>query len=301
MMPKFYYSDTYEVPLEPGHRFPMTKYRRLREELLKRNILKEELLIQATPIDKEFLYLAHTKDYVDSLLSLTLPSQEARAIGLPLNQEMVNRARASADGVFQASCHALEVGFSGALAGGTHHAHADRGEGFCFFNDFAIVCRYLAIHRPQLKVLILDLDVHQGNGNASILKEDENVFIVSLHGRKNYPFRKVNSHLDVEFEAGTEDDEYLDKLSRVLKKLSTQAFDLILYQAGVDILKDDRLGSLNISLEGVALRDQLVFNYAQTQSIPIAMAVGGGYSHPINKTVEAYVQTYQVAKKIYRF
>ena len=247
---KIYYADTYQVPLPKRHRFPMSKYGKLRHRLIEENIIPGADFIESDICDIDDLYLAHEKNYVDKVLSCTLEHKLARAVGLPLIPEMVIRARASLQSFMSATYSAIESGIASSLAGGTHHAHADRGEGFCFFNDFAVVTRKLHLSKPHLKILILDLDVHQGNGNSSILNRDENVFVVSFHGRVNYPYRKVHSHLDVEFEKGTKDEEYLERLKYHLDRF--HGFDLILYQAGVDALEHDHFGSLNLSYENLA-------------------------------------------------
>lgn len=275
----------------------MSKYEKLRSQLLQQSILPEIKFIEADVCSVEDLYLAHDQKYVDDVLSLTLERKKARAVGLPLSAAMILRARASLQSFMSATEVALDEGISSSLAGGTHHAHADKGEGFCFFNDFAVVCRKLHQKDPNKKILILDLDVHQGNGNSSILNQDKNVTIVSFHGRTNYPYKKVPSHIDIEFERGASDEEYLEKLTKTLTKLN--GYDLVLYQAGVDALEHDTFGSLNLSYEGLAKRDRLVFQYAKRQGVPLAMALGGGYTDPVDLSVEAYLNSYRELKKIY--
>ncbi len=296
----FFYSDHFEVELEKNHRFPMGKYRKLREQLLEKEIIDLSQVSPAEKIETEFLHLAHMPDYIEGVLNLTLDHKMARLIGLPLNQAMVDRALGSQGAFWQAVTSSLETGFSASMAGGTHHAHADAGEGFCFFNDFAVNVRRIHREKEDYKILILDLDVHQGNGNSSILKHDENVFIVSYHGRNNYPYRKVPSHLDREFEDGTQDEEYLDFLRKDLEQFSQMGFHHIFYQAGVDALGSDAFGKLMMSHQGLKERDRLVFEFALSQGIPLTMALGGGYSNNINDTVEAYVGTYEVAQKVYK-
>lgn len=300
MTVKIFYNDFYKVKLKEGHRFPINKYESIRKKLILQNIIEEKNLYKAKVCQKEDLYLAHSHTYVDDVISLTLDSKKARAIGLPLSRDMVNRAMSSTDAVIQSAYSALENGFAASLCGGTHHASFDKGEGFCYFNDFAVVSRKLFLANPNIKILILDLDVHQGNGNSAILKNDNYVDIVSFHGRRNYPFKKIPSTIDVEFEDNTEDEEYLEKLNQTLKKLS-QSYDLILYQAGVDSLIHDSLGNLNLSFQGLYQRDLTVFNYAKNLGIPISMALGGGYSKPIEHTIEAACNSYLAAKKVYEF
>jgi acetoin utilization deacetylase AcuC-like enzyme len=296
---KFYYADHFEVPLSDKHRFPMDKYRLLRNSLITQGIIKKENCHPSVLISKELLLLAHDSTYVDEILSLSLDPKKARPIGLPLNKEMVNRTLASSQAFTHAVDESLIHGYGASFAGGTHHAHFDAGEGFCFFNDFAINVRRLYKLYPQKNILILDLDVHQGNGNSSILKNDPNVFIVSFHGKSNYPYRKIDSHIDVAFENNTTDDIYLSKLEEVIKKLKLMNFDHIFYQAGVDTLQEDSFGKLSLTHEGLLKRDELVFKWAFESNIPIASAIGGGYAKDINQTVEAYIGTFKTAKKYF--
>lgn len=293
---KIFYSDTYQVPLPHEHRFPMDKYEKLRTRLIEESIIDAEF-IESDICDIDDLYLAHNKEYVDRVLDLSLERNAARPIGLPLSFEMVLRARASLFSFLSAAETSLTEGISSSLAGGTHHAHADRGEGFCFFNDFAVTVRKLHRKNPKLKILILDLDVHQGNGNSSILKHDKNVYIVSFHGQQNYPYRKIDSHIDIGFEKGTGDTPYLEELERQLKLMPNA--DLILYQAGVDALAEDKFGTLNLTHDGLRQRDQQVFEFVKKRNMKMAMALGGGYSVPIDLTVEAYVNTYRELKKCF--
>lgn len=294
-----FYNDFFDVPLKEGHRFPMKKYRLIREMLLEENILTESHLKRAEICSIKDLYLAHDPNYVDDVIGLKLDAKIARGVGLPLNADMVNRALSSMDAVIKAAYSALENGFSASICGGTHHASYAKGEGFCYFNDFAVVCRKLYLENPLIKILILDMDVHQGNGNSSILANDDYVDIVSFHGAKNYPFRKVKSSIDVEFDDNTEDLEYLSKLNITLSTLDSQKYDLILYQAGVDSLIHDKLGHLNLSFEGLKKRDEMIFKFAN--NTPLSMALGGGYSNPIDQTVKACVNCYRVAKEFYKF
>ena len=295
----FYYSDHYEVELDPNHRFPMNKYSLLRNSLIEKGIVKNSQITAAQLINIDHLYLAHTPDYIEQVLDLSLSREKARAIGLPLNEEMVRRALGSQGAFWQAVTSSLDTGFSASLAGGTHHAHADSGEGFCFFNDFAVNVRRLHRERPGYKILILDLDVHQGNGNSSILNKDKDVFIASYHGKNNYPYRKVPSHLDRSFADGTGDEEYLRTLGEDLSNFSKMGFQHLLYQAGVDSLKGDAFGKLSISHEGLKERDRMVFEFVKRNQIPLTMALGGGYSKDVTQTVNAYIGTYEVAKEVF--
>jgi acetoin utilization deacetylase AcuC-like enzyme len=290
----FFYTDHIQVPLPEGHRFPMQKYRLLHEALLRHEVMKPQQLRPAPAARREDLLLAHTLEYVDGLLQGTLSEKELRPIGLTWSEKLLERSLASVGGFIAATDAVLEHGFSALLAGGTHHAHADRGEGYCVFNDFAVAALRLLHQRRAKKILILDLDVHQGNGNSSILGQREDVFILSLHGEKNYPFRKVKSHLDVALPEGTTDEIYLAALKSALSSLNFD-FDMIFYQAGVDNLKEDTLGTFALSFDGLKERDRMVLEFARRR--PVAMAIGGGYAKPIELTVEAHLNTFRVARE----
>jgi acetoin utilization deacetylase AcuC-like enzyme len=292
---QFFFTDHIEVPLPLGHRFPMQKYRMLREKLLEEKILEDRQLIPADMARDEDLLRAHDPEYVFGLKNNTLSPKELRPIGLTWSEELLIRSYTSVGGFISATDSALKNGFSALLAGGTHHAHADRGEGFCVFNDFAVgALRLLETGRAK-KILIIDLDVHQGNGNSSILGKRSDVFILSLHGERNYPFRKISSHLDVPLPENTGDVEYLAALEKSLK-LIPQDFDMIFYQAGVDNLKEDTLGTFSMSFEGLKMRDEMVFHFSRGR--PLAMAIGGGYSNPIDLTVKAHANTFRAAREI---
>lgn len=273
----------------------MIKYRLLRETLLRENIVSENELIPAPMGNDADLLRAHSENYVYGLRNGTLSHKELRPIGLTYSPELLIRSYTSVGGFVAATDSALKNGFSALLAGGTHHAHADRGEGYCVFNDFAVGALRLLETKKVKKILIIDLDVHQGNGNSSILGKREDVFILSLHGEKNYPFRKVPSHLDIPLPEGTKDSEYLEALERALK-LVPEA-DMIFYQAGVDNLKEDTLGTFELTFEGLMKRDRMVLDYFKNR--PTALAIGGGYANPIELTVRAHVNTIKVAKEVY--
>jgi acetoin utilization deacetylase AcuC-like enzyme len=292
---KFFYTDHIEVPLPPDHRFPMRKYRMLREKLLAEKILTLDQLFKAPKALDQDLLRAHTPYYIEGLRNNTLTEKELRPIGLTWSPELLLRSYTSVGGFVSAAEYALQDGFSGLLAGGTHHAHRDRGEGYCIFNDFAVGALKLLYEKKVNKILIIDLDVHQGNGNSSILGARNDVFIFSIHGEKNYPFRKIPSHLDVALPENTDDQTYLKTLEQSLSSLPTDA-DLIFYQAGVDNLKEDTLGTFNLSFKGLMRRDQMVFEFSRGKSI--AMAIGGGYARPIELTVEAHANTFRVAREI---
>lgn len=292
---KFFYTDHVEVPLPPEHRFPMKKYRMLREKLVAEKILSIDQLFEAPKALDQDLLRAHDSHYLEGLKNNTLTEKELRPIGLTWSPELLLRSYTSVGGFVSAAEHALQDGFSALLAGGTHHAHRDRGEGYCVFNDFAVGALKLLHEEKVKKILIIDLDVHQGNGNSSILGQRRDIFIFSMHGEKNYPFRKVSSHLDVALPEKTDDKTYLKTLEQALSSLPTDA-DMIFYQAGVDNLKEDTLGTFDLSFEGLVKRDQMVFEFCRGK--PIAMAVGGGYARPIELTVEAHANTFRIAREI---
>jgi acetoin utilization deacetylase AcuC-like enzyme len=272
----------------------MHKYRLLKEDLLKNNVINSSQLIAAPEVTIKDLMRAHDAEYINSIKNLTLPKEKARPIGLPLSYQLYQRSLISTGGFVAASETALNTGYSVLLAGGTHHAHRDAGEGFCVFNDFAVAALKLLADWKVKKIIILDLDVHQGNGNSSILAKHDNIFICSIHGEKNYPYKKVPSNLDLALPPGTTDEDYLHQLEIILNQLPTG--DILFYQAGVDVLKYDKFGSFNLSFEGVKTRDLMVFEWAKKHSMPVAQAIGGGYSDPIEHTIKAYCGTIEVAK-----
>lgn len=300
-MHQFFYSDTFNIPLPEKHRFPGQKYKILRERLVSENILKPEHLIESPLANYEELLSAHSPDYIKSFETGRLNASEMRRIGFPWSEFLVKRTKATVGGALASARSALKNGISGQLAGGTHHAHYDFGSGYCIFNDFAVVAKHFTSTGVVQKVAVIDLDVHQGDGNSSILKSDSNIFVFSMHGAKNFPFRKYESDLDIELQDNCSDEEYLDKLNLGLIKIKEFKPDLILYQAGVDVLKYDKLGRLNISFEGLFKRDLTVFNFAKAVSCPVSMAIGGGYSEPIEKSIDGYIITYKAAKEIYGF
>ncbi|MBA2405558.1 MAG: histone deacetylase [Bdellovibrionales bacterium] len=295
---QFFYTDHIEVPLPPGHRFPMQKYRMLHQALVEEGVMTEAQLHPAPEAETSELLYAHKDWYVNGLINNTLPEKQFRPIGLTWSPELIRRSLAAVGGFMAVTESALKNGYSSLLAGGTHHAHADEGEGYCLFNDFACAALRLLELGKVKKILIIDLDVHQGNGNSSILGKREDVFILSLHGERNYPFRKIPSHLDVALPQGTTDEQYLKALSQALAQVSELfEFDIIFYQAGVDNLKEDSLGTFELTFEGLMKRDQMVFEFAQGK--PLAMAIGGGYSKPIELSVRAHVNTFKVAKEFF--
>lgn len=292
---RVFYSDSYTVDLPPGHRFPMAKYRMLRNALVEQRVLTEADLYEATPIDRDTLLLAHTADYVDSFVAGTVDPAIVRRIGIPWSPAFVRRSLASTGGTLAAARAALREGLAGNLAGGTHHAFADRGEGYCVFNDIAVASLALLHEGLVRRVAVVDLDVHQGNGTASILGGDPSVFTLSIHGRNNFPFTKVDSTLDVPVEDGIGDAEYLPLVSHALDRVLAFEPEVIFYQAGVDVLHTDALGRLTMTHEGVMERDRLVVDAALSHDVPLVLTLGGGYSKPITETVRGHVGTYRVA------
>ncbi len=289
-----FYSDRFVLPLPEGHRFPMRKYRMLRDAV--QAMLPDVQLEEAPRASDGVLALAHHPQYIRRVDDGTLTPQEQRAIGFPWSPEMVERSRRSAGATIAACRAAFEDGVGINLAGGTHHAHADRGEGFCVFNDAAIAARLMQAERRAARVAIVDLDVHQGNGTASILANDDSVFTLSLHGEHNYPFAKANSDLDVALPDGTGDAAYLEALDGALAQLFERFTpQLIIYLAGADPHEGDRLGRLKLSSDGMAERDRRVLAQAQQRGLPVAIAMAGGYGRDIDQTVAIHLQTVTLA------
>jgi acetoin utilization deacetylase AcuC-like enzyme len=296
---KVFYSDHYTMPLPEGHRFPIEKYRLLRYALLRDGVVRDDELHEPPMPSAETLMLAHTHEYVAAVLNGTLNEFQIRKIGFPYSEALVKRSLATVGGALAAAEEALRSGVSGNLAGGTHHAFADSGEGYCVFNDLAVVTKYLLTVQKVRRVAIVDLDVHQGNGNATILGGRDDVFIFSMHGAKNYPFRKVPSTIDIDLPDGTSDKEFLSILKEYLPKVFAFKPDIVLYQAGVDPLKEDALGRLSLTHEGLQERDRLVLKECRKHGIPVSLALGGGYAKPIDLTVEAHVGTYKAVREVF--
>lgn len=291
---KAFYTDHYVLPLPLGHRFPMEKYSQLRD--LVENLDGVELVEAPTISDTQILY-AHDAAYLMKIIRGNLSPQEQREIGFPWSTQMVERSRRSAGATLAAAKVALEEGLAANLAGGTHHAYRNRGSGFCVFNDSAIAARALQreIH-PKLKVAIVDLDVHQGNGTAAILQNDPSIFTLSIHGEHNFPFQKETSDLDIGLENGCSDKQYLEALDQALSTMHDQFRpDFIIYLAGADPHEGDRLGKLKITQTGMRLRDEQVFQYGKDYQVPIAFSMAGGYGKEINSTVNIHLQTIQAA------
>ncbi len=289
---KLYYADQFVLPLPEGHRFPMAKYRMLREALLESGQFAPEDFCVPAAADDASLLFAHSPDYVRRVVCGELAADEVRRIGFPWTLEMVERSRRST-GATIAACHsALEDGCSANLAGGTHHAHADFGSGFCVFNDAAVAARSVLAEARVTRVAIIDCDVHQGDGTAAILADDPRVFTFSIHGAKNFPFRKQRSDLDIELPDGTSDLDYLAALAGGLETVfAKSAPQLVIYLAGADPFEGDRLGRLSLSREGLANRDQAVFDACIAHGAPVAIAMAGGYANDIRDTVAIHCET----------
>ncbi len=248
---------------------------------------------------RETVLRVHSQDYVDGFLNGTLDRSIMRRIGFPWSAELVTRTLASAGGTLGAAQRALREGFGGTLAGGTHHAYRDQGSGFCVFNDLAMAIAWAMAEAGVQRAAVVDLDVHQGDGTAAIFANEPRVFTLSLHGARNFPFRKQKSSLDVELPDGIADDEYLAALKPALEQVWKFSPEMLLFQSGVDGLQSDRLGRLSLTLEGLRQRDLLVIGGAHQRGIPLVVVIGGGYSDPIEKTVEANAQTFGIAAEVF--
>lgn len=294
-----YYSDRYAVPLPPKHPFPILKYALLRRALLDSRTIQPQQLQEPEPVTREQLCLAHEERYVLRVLNGALSAQEVRRIGLPWTPQLVMRSRCSVGGTVLAARAALRDGLAGNLAGGTHHAHADYGSGYCTFNDVAVAVKMLHQENRAERILIVDLDVHQGDGTARIFAKDERVFTFSMHGARNFPFRKAQSDLDIPLPDGTQDAAYLAQLDAHLPRIFERAKpDLVFYLAGADPLHNDRLGRLGLSLEGLKVRDERVVGACGQRGIPLVLTLSGGYGQPIEDTVAAHVNTYRVVCEV---
>jgi acetoin utilization deacetylase AcuC-like enzyme len=289
---KVFYSDHFVLPLPEGHRFPMEKYSMLRERVELADICRPgEMRVPHAVADEEILR-AHEPGYLKKVVTGTLDAKEIRRIGFPWSERMVERSRRASGGTLGACRAALEEGLAVNLAGGTHHAFATAGEGFCVLNDSAIAARALIAEGLVEKVVVLDTDVHQGNGTAAILREDPNVFTFSIHGAKNFPFRKEHSDLDVGLPDGAEDGAFLEALAKALEQALDRAdAGLAIFLAGADPFVGDRLGRLSVTKEGLAKRDWLVLKSCRERTIPVAVTMAGGYAKEVADTVDIHFQT----------
>lgn len=299
-MLKIAHAPIYAHPLPANHRFPMVKYDLLPKQLLYEGTVNNDNFFTPKPLVEKYILSTHSKNYWQKLKSLQLSRKEERQTGFPLSQQLVEREITIAQGSIDASLYALRYGVAMNIAGGTHHAFTNRGEGFCLLNDIAISANYLLNKKMVDQVLVVDLDVHQGNGTAQIFKENPHVYTFSMHGAKNYPLRKEQSDLDVPLADGTPDDIYLPLLQQHLAHLIDKLEpDFIFFQAGVDVLKTDKLGRLGLSINGCKQRDELVFKYCKANNIPVMVSMGGGYSPKIADIIEAHANTYRSAQSIF--
>ena len=294
------FDPIYAHPLPEGHRFPMLKYELIPQQLLYEGVITEDALFSPPPCPDEVVLLTHTAEYLQKLKAQTLSPSEQRRIGFPQSPQLTQRELIITQGTIDCCFHAFRHGVALNVAGGTHHAFADRGEGFCLLNDFAVAANFLLHKGAAKKILVIDLDVHQGNGTAKIFEGDDRVFTFSMHGRNNYPFHKEKSDLDVELSDGTNDEAYLHLLTSQLPLLIESIKpDIAFYLSGVDILATDKFGKLKVSISGCKQRDNVVFSLLKAAGIPCVVAMGGGYSPQVKTIVEAHCNTFRLAKEVW--
>jgi acetoin utilization deacetylase AcuC-like enzyme len=297
---KIAYSPIYKYELPEGHRFPMEKYELIPEQLLYEGSVEHGQFFHPEPMRDEIIALTHTVEYLDKLNTLSLSKKEIRDIGFPLKKELIIRGKHIAQGTFDCALIAIQEGVAMNVAGGTHHSFADRGEGFCVFNDIALASNLLLQQGKASRILIVDLDVHQGNGTAKIFENDPRVFTFSMHGARNYPTRKEQSDLDIGLPDQTTDEPYLKTLHDTLPRLiDVHQPDFIFYLSGVDVLATDKLGRLALSMEGCKQRDRFVLQTCHRNKIPVAISMGGGYSERLAHIVEAHCNTFREAMHLY--
>lgn len=298
-MIKIAWHSLYAHPLPEGHRFPMLKYELIPEQLMHEGMITENNLFAPGLLDEEVILLSHKKEYWEDLKQLTLPAKEQRRIGFPLNEQLLEREIRIAKGTVDGALFALEYGISFNVAGGTHHAGSYWGEGFCLLNDQCIAANYLLDKELTNRILIIDLDVHQGNGTAEIFYNESRVFTFSMHGDKNFPFRKERSDLDIPLEDGITDQLYLEKLGEALPLLLKHKPDFVFYLSGVDVLETDKLGKLALSKEGCRERDRMVLQFCKDNRLPVQVSMGGGYSPNIKDIVDAHCSTFKIGFDIF--
>lgn len=302
---RLFYTDHFELPLPETHRFPMTKYRELRRRVAcSDHFLNDTLLVPRAATDQQ-LSLCHTSRYIEAVKTGSLTSAEIRRIGFPWSEKMVERSRRSTGATIDAARAAISEGAAANLAGGTHHAFADAGEGYCVFNDAAVAIRTLQSEGLIKRACVLDLDVHQGNGTAAILAGDPSAFTVSIHGVKNFPLRKMPSNLDISLPDGTGDEQYLQALEKALQAIGESSeeqgrFDLLIYLAGADSYAKDRLGRLNLTKTGLKARDETVINWCINAQIPLVIAMAGGYAPNVSDIVDIHFATLCSVSTLFR-
>ncbi|GAB5474011.1 MAG: histone deacetylase [Maribacter sp.] len=299
-MLKIAYHPIYKHPLPEGHRFPMLKYDLLPKQLCYEGTCEKNNFFEPEIPNDKYIVAVHDPEYFYDLLNIKIPPREARKIGFPLTEDLVQRERIIADGTIKGCEFALEFGIAMNIAGGTHHAYTNRGEAFCMLNDQAIGARYLQARGLAKKILIVDLDVHQGNGTAEIFQNDASVFTFSMHGAGNYPFKKEQSDLDIALEKETDDATYLFILRDTLPQLiDQQRPDFVFYLCGVDVVASDKLGTLGMTIEGCRARDEFVLDICHKRGIPVQCSMGGGYSPDIKTIVDAHANTFRSAQQIF--
>ncbi|AMR33318.1 deacetylase [Mucilaginibacter sp. PAMC 26640] len=299
-MLKIAFDPIYAHPLPEGHRFPMLKYELIPAQLLHEGVIEPENLFSPAELDEETILFTHEKAYWEQLRDLTLPAKDQRRTGFPLSAKLVEREIRIAKGTIDGCHYAFDHGIAFNVAGGTHHAGSNWGEGFCLLNDQAIAANYLLNRNLSNSILIIDLDVHQGNGTAQIFEKDPRVFTFSMHGEKNFPFRKEHSDLDLPLDDGIGDEAYLGLLKNTLPNLfATHVPDFVFYLAGVDVLASDKLGKLSLSKQGCKERDRFVLEQCKLRNLPVQVSMGGGYSPGIKDIVEAHCNTYRVANDLF--
>tara|TARA_B100000530_G_scaffold43939_2_gene24862 strand:+ start:588 stop:1490 length:903 start_codon:yes stop_codon:yes gene_type:complete len=299
-MLKISFNQKYIYPLDENHRFPMIKYELIPEQLIRENTCNNDNFFSPKTILDENVLLTHDKEYYHKLVSQNLSKSELRPIGFPMSNDLVEREKIISQGTIQGAIYSIKNKVSMNIAGGTHHAFYDRGEAFCMLNDQAIAANYLIKKGFFRKILIVDLDVHQGNGTASIFQNINDVFTLSFHGKNNYPFKKEKSDIDIEFENGTDDKFYLKKLKNILPKTIDEFKpEFIFYLSGVDVMENDKLGKLSLSIEGCKERDRYVLELCKKNNIPLQISMGGGYSFELKNIIEAHSNTFRLAQEIF--
>ena len=299
-MLKIAFHPIYKHPLPEGHRFPMEKYDLLPQQLLHEGTCSEDNFFKPERPNDKYILAVHEPEYYYDLLNITLDQRAARKIGFPLSEVLVERERLITDGTLKATKYALQNGIAMNIAGGTHHAYTNRGEAFCMLNDQAIGARYLQAKGLSKKILIVDLDVHQGNGTAEIFKNDKSVYTFSMHGKSNYPFKKEQSDLDIALDNDINDKDYLKILKSTLPRIiDMQNPDFIFYLCGVDVIASDKLGKLGMTINGCKERDRFVLQQCKNNNIPVMCSMGGGYSPDIKTIVDAHANTFRLAQEIF--
>ena len=297
---KIAHHSLYNHPLKENHRFPMIKYELIPEQLIIENTCNENNFFNPGVIEDNVILLTHEFNYYHRLINQKLEKKEIRAIGFPMSQKLIEREKKIVQGTIECSLNSIKYGVSMNIAGGTHHAFTNRAEAFCILNDQAVAANFLIKKGFCKKILILDLDVHQGNGTAEIFRHNKNIFTASFHGEKNYPFRKEISDFDYGFSDGTSDKKYLEvikyEIPRIIDNFEP---DFIFYLSGVDIIENDKLGRLAVSIKGCKERDRFVLHFCKTNKIPVQVSMGGGYSPILKDIIEAHSNTFRLAQEIY--